>query len=149
MKRVAASLVVLLISATASLAFASESSVDPVLCKALTKHTPSADVAYQPGVDVHGKKVVPADLADQSAMEIPQRFDIPLTASMFKLLNLSTTNFPFNSMNRTDINLGVLTVDGDQVLYNGQPLSGAQQENLAVLCLQPDQPQQKPTALKP
>ena len=100
MKRVAASLVVLLISATASLAFASESSVDPVLCKALTKHTPSADVAYQPGVDVHGKKVVPADLADQSAMEIPQRFDIPLTASMFKLLNLSTTNFPFNSMNR-------------------------------------------------
>lgn len=32
------------------------------MCLFLDQHTPRADVAYQPGVDVHGKAVVPADL---------------------------------------------------------------------------------------
>jgi hypothetical protein len=51
-------------------------------------------------------------------------------------------------MGQTDINLGVLTVDGDLVSYNGKPLTDAQQENLAVLCLKPDEGT-KPVSIKP
>ncbi|TAN53703.1 MAG: hypothetical protein EPN26_06725 [Rhodospirillales bacterium] len=32
-------------------------------CQRLIRHVPSADAAYQPGVDVKGRKVAPADLA--------------------------------------------------------------------------------------
>lgn len=112
-------------------------SIDPAFCQALVKHVPDADVAYQPGVDVHGKPVVPADLPDSSRFQLQQPISIPLTADLFKVLNWPATGFPFNTMQRTDINLGTLTVDGDRVLYNGQPLTGDQQDDLAVLCLKP------------
>jgi len=144
MKYMAGIAVVLLLSNTVS---AASYGVDPVFCNALTKHIPSADMAYQPGVDVHGKKVVPADLSSNSNVKIDQPITIPLTADLFNVLGLKTDSFPFNNMNRTDINLGVLTVDGDRVLYNGQPLSNEQQDNLAVLCMQPDK--QKPVGLVP
>jgi hypothetical protein len=117
---------------------ASNSSLDPAFCRALVKHVPDADVTYQPGMDVHGKPVAPADLPDSPAFQLQQPITIPLTADLFKILNFSTTGYPFNTMRRTDINLGTLMVDGDKVLYNGQPLTSEQQDDLAVLCLKPD-----------
>ncbi len=36
-------------------------------CARLIRHTPSADVAYQPGVDVKGREVAPADLPGSGA----------------------------------------------------------------------------------
>lgn len=36
-------------------------------CARLVRHMPSADVAYQPGVDVKGRKVAPADLPGSGA----------------------------------------------------------------------------------
>jgi hypothetical protein len=122
--------------------------LDPALCRSLIRHRPSSDVAYQPGVDVYGKKVVPADLEDGAKIELPSRFDVPVTVDLFKILTNSKTHTPFNKMGQTDINLGVLTVDGDLVSYNGKPLTDAQQENLAVLCLKPDEGT-KPVSIKP
>ncbi len=111
--------------------------VDPVLCKALTKHVPNADVAYQPGVDVHGKPVAPADLEGAAQIKLPEEISIPLTADLFSFLQLDQSKFPFNALPRNDINLGTLTVRGDKVFHNGKTLTDAQQDNLAVLCLKP------------
>jgi hypothetical protein len=112
--------------------------LSPAFCRALVKHVPDADVTYRGGVDVHGKPVAPADLPDSNNFQLQQPITIPLTADLLKILDLPAASFPFNAMGRNDIYLGTLTVDGDRVLYNGQPLTGEQQDNLAVLCLKPD-----------
>lgn len=111
--------------------------LDPAFCRALVKHTPAADVAYQSGVDARGKPVVPADLDGQPRLDLPEEIVLPITADMFKLLGLDQSKFPFQAMQRNDIYLGTLTVRGEQLFWNGKPLSDAQQDNLAVLCLKP------------
>jgi hypothetical protein len=129
-----------LLAALGPLSFVAEaadnSAIDPALCRALTKHTPDADVAYQSGVDVHGKPVAPADLPGAPQMQMPTTFTIPLTVQLAKVLNLNTNQYPFNQLgNSTEAMLGVMTVTGDKVLFNGQPISDTQQDNLAVLCM--------------
>ena len=115
---------------------AESSKVDPVLCRALTQHTPRADVAYQGGVDVYGKPVIPADLPDQPQVKLPDQIKIPLTFNLAKLLNLDTSVYPYNRLGEsTEAQLGELIVEGSSVLLNGKPISDAQQERLAVLCL--------------
>ena len=109
--------------------------LDPAFCHALVKHMPDADVAYQPGIDVHGKAVAPADLPDSPNFQLQRPITIPLTVDLLTILNITATSFPFNAMQRNDINLGMLTVAGARVLYNGKPLTNDQQDNLAVLCL--------------
>jgi hypothetical protein len=114
--------------------------VDPALCQALVKHTPSADTAYQPGVDANGNPVAPADLPGAPQMKLPDKIDIPLTLSLAKVLNLNTSQYPYNQLGTgTEAWIGTLTVEGDSVLFNGKPLSDEQQNNLAVLCMKPNQ----------
>lgn len=113
--------------------------LDATACRSLIKHTPDADVAYQPGVDVHGKPVAPADLPGGTQIQLPKTITIPLTLQLVKVLNLDTTKYPYNQFgNSTEAQLGVLTVTGDHVLFNGKPLSDEQQSNLAVLCMKAD-----------
>jgi hypothetical protein len=113
--------------------------IDPALCNALVKHTPDADVAYQPGVDVQGNNVAPADLPGQPQIKLPDKYQFPVTVSIAKALNLSTTAFPSSDFGPgTEMAVGKITIEGDKVMFNGQPLSDTQQDNLAVLCLHPN-----------
>lgn len=117
------------------------SSPDPAFCRALVAHRPDADVAFQPGVDVHGRAIAPADVPGGVGRVSVFPLEIPLTADLATVLNVPTVNFPFNAMKRNDIKLGELTLnEAGKVFYNGQPLSDEQQENLAVVCLRPDKP---------
>jgi len=119
---------------------AADTAVDPALCKALVKHTPDPGVAYQPGVDVNGKPVTPADVPGGATMKLPDKIQIPLTVSLAKVLNLNTSAYPYNQLGPgTEANIGTLTVEGDRTFLNGQPLSDAQQDNLAVLCMKKTQ----------
>lgn len=45
--------------------------ITKVDCSRLIRHTPSADVAYQPGVDAQGRAVAPADVAGSGAEALP------------------------------------------------------------------------------
>lgn len=122
----------------AGVAFAAPApTVDAKFCQALIKHVPDADVAYRPGVDVRGKPVVPADLDSNETIELPDEITIPLTVGLGHFLKLDTASLPASAMERTDIQLGSLTLRGDQVSFNGKPLTKDQQDNLAVLCLKP------------
>jgi hypothetical protein len=121
-------------------AYAASPAVDPSLCNALVKHTPDASVAYQPGVDVNGNAVAPADLPGQPQMKLPDQIKIPLTVNLAQTLNLNTSAYPFNQLGAgTEAVIGTLSVDtaSDKVLFNGQPISDTQQDKLAVLCMQP------------
>jgi hypothetical protein len=115
------------------------SEINPALCSALVKHTPDAGVAYQPGVDVEGKPVAPADLPGAPQMQMPQKITIPLTVSLAKVLNLNTSQYPYNQLGAgTEAQIGTITVEGDKVSFNGKPLTDAEQDNLAVLCMKPN-----------
>ncbi|MEE3622899.1 hypothetical protein UCD39_02695 [Nitrospirillum sp. BR 11752] len=104
--------------------------VDPAACQWAVRHQPAPDVAYQPGVDVDGNPVVPADLDGGPRAQPPQRIEIPLTARLARALpRPAGTVRP-----RADAYLGLLTVEGDQVLFNGQPLTDPAEDELAALC---------------
>ena len=111
--------------------------IDTSFCQQLVKHTPDADVAYRAGEDVHGRPVVPADLPNTYDSLIPQTITIPLTAKLAQFLALDPASFPFHTLGQSDINLGTLSVRESKVFLNGKPLSDAQQDNLAVLCMKP------------
>ncbi|MDE1145718.1 MAG: hypothetical protein PW843_03755 [Azospirillaceae bacterium] len=106
--------------------------VDPAACQWAVNHVPAPDVAYQPGVDVNGDPVAPADLDGGVRLQMPQRIEIPLTARLANVLPRTTgTVHP-----RADAYLGLITIDGDQVLFNGQPLTDPAETELAAVCRQ-------------
>jgi hypothetical protein len=113
--------------------------IDPALCRNLVNATPDADVAYQPGVDVHGNAVAPADLPGGGGqIKMPKTLKIPLTVNLAQSLGLNTSAYPYNQLGAgTEASLGTLTVEGNKVMLDGQPLSDPQQDKLAVLCMQP------------
>ena len=92
--------------------------VDRDACANVVAHVPDADVAYQPGVDVNGKPVAPADLPGSVQLELPDSFVITLE------LNLANSVFPVPGPKGLEpkVQLGLITVVGDRVYYNGQPL---------------------------
>lgn len=98
----------------------------PPECRLLPEHKASADVAYQPGVDMDGKAVVPADLnaapmdMGKQSVIVPLNIDLArrLQGNGVQGLNLEST-------------LGFLEIQPNgRVLYNGQDLTS----QIYVLC---------------
>ena len=98
----------------------------PPECRVLPEHKASKGVAYQPGVDVRGKPVVPADVnADPMGLS-GQTIVVPLTIDLAK--RLQNQNVPGIGMEGT---LGFLEVAPDgRVTYNGRDLTS----QVHVLC---------------
>ncbi len=98
-------------------AHAQEQANTETFCHLLAEHTPSADVEYKPGVDVHGKPVVPADLGQPlnnfETIEIPVELDL---AQKFGL------NTPAGIELKPYVALVSIHKDG-KVDYNGQDIS--------------------------
>lgn len=119
-------LAVLLLSAPA---FAQETI--PPECRILEQHKPSADVNYQPGVDVHGKPVVPADINAAPPMAVDGPIVIPLSIDMAQ--RLQGQNIEGLDMTST---LGFIEVrPGGRVAYNGRDLT----DQIQILCDQKPQ----------
>ena len=100
-------------------------------CRRLSVHVPDPGVAYQPGVDVNGRPVTPADLGGTPALAIPEtvtieievdlqdRFGIPADANLFK----------------GDAQIGTVEVDRDgRARLNGQLLQDEAQYELTRRC---------------
>ena len=51
-------------------------------CQRVVRHRPSADVAYQPGVDVRGNPVVAADTAGSFTIPLPDVFEFNITKDL-------------------------------------------------------------------
>jgi hypothetical protein len=105
-------------------AFAAEVQLPPE-CRVLPEHKAAADVNYQPGVDVHGKAVVPADV-NSNPMGMNQTIVVPLTIDLAQRLQ---------GMNVQGLNLettlGFLEFSPDgRVTYDGQDLT----TQVHVLC---------------
>lgn len=86
---------------------------------------PSAD--YQPGVDVHGNAVAPADLPSTPSTPTVDNFPIEIDQQLANRFHLP----PGASAKAV---LGYVTVRGNQAYFNGQPLNADQTSALAEAC---------------
>ncbi len=103
----------------------------PPECRLLKEHKPSADVNYRPGVDVHGKPVVPADINAAPMGLESQTIVVPLSVDLAERLQ----NQNINGLEMTGT-LGFIEIaPGGRVTYNGQDLTG----QVHVLCDQKPQ----------
>ncbi|CAO3429860.1 hypothetical protein [Azospirillum doebereinerae] len=102
--------------------------VDFSACQTLTRHRPAADVEYKPGVDARGRPVAPADLPG-SAPAVPlDRFDIPVSGDLARVMGL---NVPGRDSN---VQVGWLTLDEGRLFFNGQPVGGPAEAELYTYC---------------
>jgi hypothetical protein len=109
---------------------AADISVSRQDCDRLVKYQEPPGVEYQPGVDAHGEPVVPADLNGGAQIQLPQTIIIPVEVLLRKYAFIP----PGSPLRQSTAELGTLSVTGDQVLYNGQPLTDQDEAALAAAC---------------
>jgi len=95
--------------------------VEKLICEQLYMHKPAADVAYQPGVDVNGNPVVPADVPSQAQVMAPEYIEVPLTVALAQKLGGATP--PGMEMKAV---VGMLHLySSGKIVYNGNDLTGS------------------------
>ena len=99
-------------------------------CERLVNHEQAPDVTYQPGVDVHGRPVAPADLGGGSQIELPDVIYIPI-----EVLIQDKYGIPANSVlyDATAL-VGVVAVRGNQVYFEDKLLSDPEVAALEAAC---------------
>jgi len=102
----------------------------PTFCQLFDRHTPDADVAYQPGVDVHGKPVAGADLPSASAYHVPDSFSFPLQVDVAERLGLDQSVPGLEGK----LELGEVKVEKDRVLLNGDTVPSLSRADVVALC---------------
>lgn len=101
-------------------------------CSQLVRHVASSDVGFQPGVDVNGNAVAPADLEGTRTIPAPDAISIPLTLDLASRLGIPPGGNA-DYLARPVIGDVVVTSDG-RVSFNGMPLTSEIQHELAQLC---------------
>ncbi|MBM3571696.1 MAG: hypothetical protein FJX52_04930 [Alphaproteobacteria bacterium] len=101
-------------------------------CRKLVEHQVAADVAYKPGVDVRGRPVAPADLPSNSQIKLPEEIQIPITIDLRDRLGIPSDR----SLFKPEAQIGTVTVRGNQVFFNNQPLGAQDQAAVARACAQ-------------
>src|SRR5690242_9362712 len=87
-------------------------------CDRLVKYHQPPGVEYQPGVDAHGQTVVPADI-NPSPIQVPDVIQIEI-----EIFLQDKFHIPANSaLWAGKVDAGTVTVEGDQVYFNGQLLT--------------------------
>jgi hypothetical protein len=105
-------------------------------CMALVHHHPSSDVTYQPGADVHGKYVTPADLPNSdTAFALPDKvqFDLKINPMNYAQGQQGVTSGKYANTALTVARVAVDLKTG-QTLLNGKPLDGGQDQYVLEAC---------------
>lgn len=101
-------------------------------CTRLVKHLPDPGVAYQPGVDVHGRPVVPADLGGQNnSLPLPETFEIDIEVDLQERFGVPANRGLFDA----DAQIGKVVVERDgRASFNGAPLHNEAVATLIDAC---------------
>lgn len=105
--------------------------IDLSVCQRLTRHVPAADVEYRPGVDVNGRPVAPADLPGTAGAQPPIPIDLPLSVDLARRMGIALPSVPFLP---DDVTAVWLSVVGDRLYLNGQPIDPGAEERLYAYC---------------
>lgn len=104
-------------------------------CGRLVRHVPSADVAYQPGMDAKGRPVAPADLPGSGAAGtpglLPDVLEIPLS-----IKPMAGAGYDRYGLGDSQMGLGTVKYDMAKGTFtlNGKPLGDPEQHALAEAC---------------
>lgn len=111
--------------------------VTPEHCQLLTPHIPDESVNYNPGKDVRGRDVVPADLnGGGNALGLGQNgYSFYMIHDALKDAN-AVEKFGLTGSQEGRIILGQVTVKDGDVLWNGNSLREADRNRIYMLCNQ-------------
>ncbi len=99
-------------------------------CASLVVHSPAPDVAFKPGVDAHGNKVAPADLAgSRFHFEAPETVEFDISFNPLK-------GPAARQFRRSELVIGRIEYDLNtgEATFNGQLLSDPELAELARKC---------------
>ena len=96
-------------------------------CKGFVKHQSSAE--YKPGTDARGKKVKEADLPGGSPIKLPETISIDIGIDLDKKYGLGS-----GGKYTGEGVIGKVTVKGDKVFFNDQPLDQRDRAAIAEAC---------------
>jgi len=99
-------------------------------CDRLVAHQPAPDVAYQPGVDVNGRPVAPADLDGGIQIAVPETIRIPVEVDLFDRFGIPVNPDLFAA----DAQVGEVTYQDGRAYFNGQPLQDEAAAELSARC---------------
>jgi hypothetical protein len=118
---------------------AAELQMDKSACQLVSKHHPDADVAYQPGIDAEGRRVVPADLNGPGVTIREDEVRIKLTDDAAKVFGLHVPEvrqgWKKERMVDPELEIGYVTLKDGKAYLNDKPLDQDGQDELAVLCI--------------
>ncbi len=110
-------------------------------CAAITAHEPTDDVAYQPGVDVNGNAVVPADLyasggIDYNADDIVISIGNPLVATAGVVCDQAAFVAAGGRIDTfgAESSVGSVTLRDGEVYFNGRRITDNERRAIAVAC---------------
>lgn len=100
-------------------------------CRLAIEHVAAADVDYQPGVDVHGAPVAPADVEEQGIV-LPDVIPVSISADLRERFRLRHDSPLLN----VDAGIGIVEfqLSGGRLFFNGIELSETDEQALAALC---------------
>lgn len=97
-------------------------------CRYLTEYQQTGDVEYEPGVDVDGNAVVPADI-DQNRIDVPEVVSFDITVDVARYAGL-----PVPQGTETLAKIGTVSIENNQLKFNGEPLKPESEQALIALC---------------
>lgn len=103
--------------------------ISPAVCAAFAADAAVPGAAYEPGVDVNGRKVAPADLPSRTPLEL-DNFPIEIRKNLAGTFGVPPAGGAFGAR----AILGYVTVRGDQAFFNGKPLSADENAALIAAC---------------
>ena len=128
--RIIGSFALVLIAIAWAMPASAEIAISRKDCQRLVNHEPAPDVTYQPGVDVHGRPVAPADLGGGQQIQLPDVIYIPI-----EVLVQDKYGIPANSVlyDATAL-IGVVAVRGNRVYFEDQELTDPEVAALEDAC---------------
>jgi hypothetical protein len=101
-------------------------------CELAVRYVAPAGVDYQPGVDVNGRPVAPADLDDDHRLQLPESIPVLVTDDMRRRFRV----FHHSPLFDTDAAVGVveLRLSDRRLTFNGVELSDPEANALAAMC---------------
>ena len=99
-------------------------------CKRLVAHQPAPDVAYQPGVDVRGHAVAPAEPEGDVPLRLSDDLLIPIELDLFDRLGFGPGRIAVEAR----VLIGTIALRDGRAYFNGRPLEDETQAELAAKC---------------
>lgn len=97
-------------------------------CLRLVAHQPAPDVAYQPGIDVRGREVAPAETGEDGGLQLSDDLLIPLEIRLIDRLGVD------QPAAEARVVIGTIELRAGRAYFNGQPLEDATAAELAAKC---------------